>query len=267
MRVRELWMYPLKSAAGIALEEMTLAARGPLFDRRWMMIHRDGGFITARKFPRLVLVKPEIRDGGLVLTAPGMEPLAVGETSGRDRINVTIWKDEVSAALVGERADAWLSQFLEMDCRLVAMDDEARRCMVHDNGFEQDEVSFADGMPVLIANEHSLHDISQRAGEDFDMQRFRPNIVIDGAPAFAEEDWTGVRIGSVTFKAVKPCRRCVFTTIDPFTAERHPQGEPLRTLNAYRKKENGVYFGLNVLAAEAGPIRIGDSVTILTEPS
>ncbi|CAM2009070.1 MOSC domain-containing protein [Acanthopleuribacter pedis] len=263
MLLRELWVYPLKSAAGIAVSEMTLAPRGPLFDRRWMMVDPEGKFLTARKLHRLLLLKTEIRGDSLVLSGPGMAPLVVPTADGRERIPVTIWKDTVDAALVGGEADAWLSAFLGTAGRLVVMDEQARRCMTHDAGFEQDEVSFADGMPVMVANENSLLDLNARAGENFSMQRFRPNLVIDGAEPFAEEGWSGLRIGAVTFKAVKPCRRCVLTTIDPFTAEPHPRGEPMRTLSGYRKKEDGVYFGLNLTATNNGVIRRGDPVTVL----
>lgn len=263
MQVEALWTFPLKSAAGIALNEMVIEPRGPRYDRRWMLIDNDNGFITARKYPRLVLVQTRLVNGKLHLSAPGQSDLVVPAASGRARVPVTIWKDRVDAALVSEEVDAWLSAFLGVPCRLVAMDNAARRTMVHDAGFENDEVSFADGMPVLLCNAASLAQVNTWAGEDFPMLRFRPNVVFSGAPAFAEDDWRELQIGELVFRAVKVCRRCVLTTIDPENGEKHPRKQPLATLAIHRKVEGGVAFGLNLSPVGSGTLRVGDAVTVL----
>lgn len=263
MQVEALWTFPIKSAAGIALDAMAIEPRGPRYDRRWMLIDSTGGFITAREYPRLVLVQTRIVDGRLHLSAPGQRDIVVPEADGRERMAVTVWKDRVDAALVSTEVDAWLSAFLGVSCRLVAMDNAARRTMVHDAGFENDELSFADGMPVLLCNTASLAAVNDWAGEVFPMLRFRPNIVMSGAAAFAEDDWREVQIGSLVFRAVKVCRRCVFVTVDPETGEKHPRKEPLATLAIHRKVPGGVAFGLNLTPVAPGTIRVGDAVTVL----
>ncbi len=263
MQVEALWTFPVKSAGGFTSDEMAIEPRGPRYDRRWMLIDGDGGFITARKHPRLVLVQTRLVDGCLHLSAPGQRDLVVPAATGQARVPVTIWKDRVDAALVDEKVDAWLSAFLGVPCRLVAMDNAARRTMAHDAGFENDEVSFADGMPVLLCNTASLAQVNSWAGEDFPMLRFRPNVVFSGAAAFAEDDWRELQIGSMVFRAVKVCRRCVFTTIDPESGEKHPRQQPLATLAIHRKVPGGVAFGLNLAPVGSGTIRVGDTVTLL----
>jgi uncharacterized protein YcbX len=160
-------------------------------------------------------------------------------------------------------ADEWCSEYLGFECRLVYMDDLCERSTDPQFSLSHDIVSFADGFPCLLISEASLEDLNTRAPMQVSMRRFRPNLVISGCPAFAEDEWQRLRIGSVEFAAVKLCSRCVLTTIDPKTSEQHPHQEPLRTLGRYRRQpDRSINFGQNLIPRGSGKIRVGDRIEI-----
>ncbi|MGC9671005.1 MOSC domain-containing protein [Planosporangium sp. 12N6] len=236
-------------------------------DRRWLVVDPDGTFVTQRAVPRLALVRPHPGDGGgLVLRAPGVADLEVPAPTGNDLMPVTVWRDTVDAAPAGPAADDWLTAVLDRKVRLVHLDDPTRRAPSPKYAQAHDRVSFADGYPLLLANAASLDGLNdwlvEAGDEPVPMTRFRPNVVVTGAPAWAEDDWLGrrVRIGGVTFRAVKPCGRCVVTTIDQETAER--TGQPLRMLGRRRRFEAGLLFGLNLIPDGVGSITVGDPVEV-----
>jgi hypothetical protein len=260
-----LFMYPLKSAAGLSLERATVEPLGLEHDRRWMVVRPDGSFITGREVPSLVLVRPVPQAGGLHLSAPGMPELHVpAPPEGAPRLDVTVWEDTCSAARAGAEADGWLSRYLGEPAALVYVDARMERPVDPAYAAPSDRVGFADGFPLLLLSEASLADLNQRLAHPVPMARFRPNLVVGGCGAFAEDGWKRLRIGTVELAVVKPCARCVFTTVDPESARPDPGQEPLRTLATFRRQGGkGVMFGQNVLVRRPGTLRVGDAVEVL----
>jgi uncharacterized protein YcbX len=267
MQVTELNIYPIKSTRRIALQQSDVLPRGLPWDRRWMLVDDEGRFITARKHPRLATVQTLVDGDELHVSAAGCPAfsLPLRPTQGR-RVEVTVWRDTLHAVPAGARADAWFSELLGLNCRLVQMTDDVVRGVNPDYGLAGDQVSFADGFPLLLISEASLADLNGRLLEPVEMRRFRPNLVVDGALPYAEDGWRRIRVGDVEFAGVKNCSRCVFTTVDPDSGAMHPDQEPLRTLSGYRRRpEGGVFFGQNLIPRGSGVIRVGDGVTVLDE--
>jgi len=260
--------YPLKAAAGLDLEATLAQRRGLAHDRRWMVVDSEGIFLSQRQHPRLALISPTLGDRGeLTLRAPEMPALVVPvPPADRERIRVQIWRDHVRVAPGGQRADTWLSRFLDLDCRLVHLPDDVRRRVDVAHARPGDHVSLADGFPYLLTTEDSLADLNTRlaantpGGAPVPMARFRPNLVVRGAPPFAEDGWRRFRIGEVAFRVAKPCSRCSVITVDQQTA-RCGQ-EPLRTLATYRQWDGKVWFGINLVAENAGRLRVGDALVL-----
>ncbi len=265
MHVASLHIHPLKSAAVLDVDTLDIMPRGPIGDRRWMVIDAANRFVTARAEARLVLIHALPQGEGLLLSAPDTTPLCVAAPTDALRIVVRIWNDHVDAVLADEDAHAWLSAFLGRPVRLVYMDSAGRRAVDPAFGTADDEVSFADGYPLLVISRSALEGLNARLVQPITMTRFRPNIVIEDCAPHAEDDWRRVRIGAVEFDAVKTCTRCVFTTIDPVSGVRDPGGEPLTTLRSYRRADagNDVLFGMNLIARDTGTLRLGDPVGVL----
>lgn len=264
MHLSALYRYPLKSAAAIAVDAAEVTARGLRGDRHWLVIDGDDRFVTGRQCPLLVRVVARDHDDGLRLQAPGHEALDVATPAATaPRRRVTVWRDEVDAADAGDAAADWLSRVLQRPLRLVAMDARSRRAVDPAYGRSGDEVSFADGYPLLVVGHAALAALNARLARPLPMLRFRPNLVVDGGEAHAEDGWRRVRIGTIAFDAVKPCTRCVFTTVDPASGTVDADGEPLRTLKTYRRSAAGITFGMNLIARGGGTLRLGDAVTVL----
>ncbi|MFF4224496.1 MOSC domain-containing protein [Streptomyces abikoensis] len=266
--------YPVKSMAGCAPGEAAVEPWGLAGDRRWMVVDPEHRMITQRQEPRLALAAAEpLPGGGVRLTAPGAEPLEVAVPAPADgpggTVVAEIFRDKVEAVPAGGAAAAWLTAFLGTGARLLHMDDPARRRPVDpDYARPGETVSFADGYPLLVTTTASLRELNSliargdRATEGpLPMDRFRPNMVVDGTAPWAEDAWRRVRIGEVTFRAVKPCARCVVTTTDQRTAERGK--EPLRTLARHHRIDGKAVFGRNLIPEHTGTVRVGDPVEIL----
>jgi uncharacterized protein len=262
MRLAEIRIYPVKGLRGLSVASAAVEPWGLAGDRLWMVVDDNGRFVSQREAPAMALIGAEQDGEGLRLTMPGHEPIAVARPTGA-LIEVVVWRDVVPALAAGAAADAWLSVALGRSCRLVHMDDPAAARPV-DQGYgePQDRVSFADGFPLLATNTTSLADLAARAAlPDLSMDRFRTNLVIEGAAAWAEDRWTELRVGEAVFAVVKPCARCAVTTVDQERGERHPENEPLRTLFTFRRNERGQpIFGQNLIPRRLGAIRVGDAV-------
>jgi uncharacterized protein YcbX len=257
-----LYVYPVKSMAGISLARAELDLRGIRHDRRWMLVNSEGQFLTQRQLPRMSLIHPELSRNHLTLRAPAMVPLQLPIESGNaDRLEVKVWRDRCVACSVGPEAAAWLTRFLGTDCQLVYLPDDVVRPVDRDYAGPRDQLGFADGFPLLVIGQASLDDLNTRLDEPLPLQRFRPNLVIAGARPYAEDRWRRVRVGETVLRLAKPCSRCVITTVDPSTGVRG--SEPLRTLASYRRRDNKVFFGQNALHAGHGALTIGDPVSIL----
>lgn len=263
--------YPIKSCRGQAVDTAVVEPWGLAGDRRWMLVDHAGVAVTARKYPQLVLVSPELDDGGLRVQAPAADPLLVRTPAGFARTDVEVSSSRLAAAPASDEAHAWFSRVVGQPVRLVYLDDPTRRRPNPAYSRAHDRVSFADGYPLLLATEESLAALNDliaagpRAEEGpLPMTRFRPNLVVAGAPAWAEDRWRTVRIGVASFRVVKACDRCVFTTIDTATAR--TGREPLPTLARYRRWEGKVWFAVNLIPDSPGVIvQAGDQVEVIAE--
>ena len=268
-RLASIILYPLKSAAGVELDASRIEARGLAGDRRWMVVDPEGKCLTGREYPRLVLVRARIGDGGLRLEAPGLAPATVTRAapgSGLDGARpVTMWGGDTRGVDAGDEAASWFSALLETPVRLVEMTDDCLRAADPEVARPGDLVSFADCFPVLLIGRSSLDELNERLGEPTSMRRFRPNLVVEGAPPFAEDHWWRLRIGEVEFEGAENCERCTFPTIDPDTAVKDARREPMRTLATFRRRpEGGVFLGQNLIPRTFGTVRVGDEVEVLT---
>lgn len=262
----QLYRYPVKSIAADALSSAEVEPRGLRGDRRWMVVDSQGKFVTGREHGALTRIRATTHDGhALTLSAPGHGSVrAVSQPDGV-RQRVTVWKNTVDALPANEAADAWISDYLGQPARLVFMDDAARRPVNPERGQPGDEVSFADGYPLLLISQAALDALNAKLPAPIPMQRFRPNLVVAGTAPHAEDGWRRIRIGTIEFDVVKPCVRCVFTTVDIDSGLRDPGGEPLRTLIGYRRTPSGVTFGQNLIPRGSGRLQVGDAVTVLAQ--
>ncbi|WP_079125425.1 MOSC domain-containing protein [Streptomyces lushanensis] len=272
-----LRVHPVKSMAGCTPEHALVEPWGLAGDRRWTLIDGTGKVVTQRQQGRLALARAEPRpDGGIRLHAPGHEPLTVLEPppaepgpGGAGTVVVDVFGTRVEAVPAGSEAHDWASTYLGVEVRLVHLDAPASRRPV-DPLFARpgETVSFADGFPLLVTTLASLDALNSWIADGdhaqegpLPMDRFRPNLVVAGTAAWAEDHWRRVAVGEVTFRVAKPCGRCVVTTTDQRTAERGR--EPLRTLGRYRKTDGRLIFGQNLVPESTGTLRVGDPFTVL----
>lgn len=265
IKVTELNFYPVKSCGGTALDTAEIALRGIKHDREWLVVDAStNNFISQREIAKMCLIRPDLSQSGdeLTLSAPGMDAIKVPITKTCGQRRVTVWSKACKADDQGDPAAQWLSKFLDTDCRLVRMADEHKRQV--DQRYakrKSDQVGFADDFPILLISEESLVDLNTRLDEKLPMNRFRPNIVVEGCNAFDEDKWNTVKIGDLLFDVVKPCARCVITTVDQANANKGP--EPLKTLTAYRNSRNRLLFGQNLVHHSPGTLRIGDTLAVI----
>ena len=256
--VTQLFIYPVKSLAGIALEQSDIDSMGLKYDRRWMVVSPEGQFITQRTVPKMALIATDITNGRLTLSTSNKDKHEVALTTTQsEQMDVVVWKDSLRVSRVGDAVDEWLSDVLGIACHLVYIEDHVvRQC---DLAFsdEGERTGFADGFPILIVSEESLNDLNQKLDTPVDMRRFRPNIVISGVEPFAEDQLTQFSIGDIPMKGVKVCSRCPLTMNDPDLGERTSQ-EPIATLSTYRKWDGNIFFGMNVIQQKQGRIKRGD---------
>jgi uncharacterized protein YcbX len=275
IEVASLHVYPVKGLAGVERERLELEVHGPAWDREWMLTDPDGVFVTQREDSRLALLQPEVDESSGVLRLRVREgdplevPLAASDRAIRE---VRVWFDSQRALDEGDAAAAWLEQQLGRPLRLVRVAPDHARAVPAQFTSGSATQRFTDAFPLLITSEAALDDLNAKLGATLEMRRFRPNIVLRGAAAHAEDDWKRIRIGEVDFAFGKRCARCQVTTIDPDTAEIAQAGEPLRTLATYRtleitnpdgNTERGVFFGANYIHSNSGSIARGDEVEIL----
>jgi uncharacterized protein YcbX len=260
--VSGLFIYPVKSCAGIAVGEARVGVTGFDLDRRWMVVGDDGRCVTQREQPRLALVRVKVREDRLQLEAPGLSVLEVpfqrhpGPTA-----RVALWKDECDALDEGRAAAEWFSNHLCSSARLVRLADDDARPLGNTSAQPGDRLSFADAYPLLLLSQASLDGLNRRLALPVPMDRFRPNIVVTGCGPHGEDRWRRARIGEVDFRFAKPCARCVITTTNQETGERGR--EPLQTLKTYRMQDGEVLFGQNLVHGGRGLVRVGDRVVVL----
>lgn len=266
MHLAKMFIYPIKSCAGIEVSRAKLDRFGLQWDRRWMLVDSQGRFITQRSQPMMSQLRPALKDDHLEVrfTGPGveLEPLRLSlEPDVGDTQEVVVWQDQVPAVAVGEEADRWFSQALGQSCRLVFMSEATHRYVDPDYAREQETVSFADGFPILLTAEASLAQLNGYLSRPIGMERFRPNLVVAGSEAFAEDQWQRIQIGEMGFQVAKPCSRCAVPGIDPETGEK--DGEILKVLSQHRRGgDRKVYFGQNLTYSGEGELCVGVPVML-----
>jgi hypothetical protein len=266
LRLSALYRYPLKSAKGEGLQQVGLDKLGLDGDRRWMLVDEASGrFLTQRAVAQMSQLSALWNaQGGLTLSAPGHSPIDIALPASDAQLRgVTIWRDTLRVPDAGDEAGAWVSEFIGKPTRLVQVPLDRARTTEAGYGKDDDQVAFADGYPLLLIGQASLEDLSQKVGRTLEMLRFRPNLVIEGSDAYAEDGWKRIRIGDVEFRVVKSCARCILTTIDPQTGERSADREPLASLQKYRSEDDGAMFGQNLVNDGNGRLEVGMPVTVL----
>lgn len=270
--IAALTVYPVKSCAGVAVDEAVLTEAGLDLDRAWMVVDARGDFVSQRECPRMALVRPQIKTFEIILRAPGMLALHLGIDTVEQPARVRVWDDEVQAFDMGDVAAQWFTDFLGRPARLVRFDPAHRRLssLRWTGGIEATN-QFSDGFPMLVSSEASLTGLNQRlqaAGHaPVEMARFRPNLVLGGVEAHDEDRLGVLRIdtgsGQAELKPVKPCARCPIPDIDPATALSNPAvGHTLQTYRRDRRLDGAVTFGMNaiVLRGDGQVLRVGQSV-------
>ena len=260
MKVHSLFVYPVKSLSGIEVTSFNTDDFGPVGDRRWMIVDDERRFVTQREHPELARVETRLDGDQVVINIP--DEGEFGLYASNDELRVLVWRDWVKALEGSQDANDALSRFCRKSVRLVFMPDSSFRRVDAGRVDEYRRVGFADGFPFLITNTASLAELNSRLEVPVEMRRFRPNIVIEGADAWDEDHWQSLSIGNSSLSIVKPCSRCVMTTVDPSTGLKDAAVQPLRTLSRYRRTEEGVIFGQNAIHESPGLIRVGEPVTV-----
>jgi len=265
VEVAALYVYPVKSCAGIRYRRATLDGRGLQHDRGWMVVDGHDEFLSQREHPRLALITPQIDADTLRLTTPEGQTLAVPTSgiAGPTR-HVRIWRDWCEAVDQGDDVAQFFSDWLEEPVRLVKMADDYERQVNPGDTQKPAITGFSDGFPLLLISEASLDDLNSRLDTPLPMNRFRPNLVVKGCDRFAEDGWQRLKISTITFDVAKPCDRCAVTTTDQATGARGV--EPLRTLTTYRRGGSEIFFGQNIIHRAEGTIAVGDPIEVVSRP-
>ncbi|EKN4206861.1 YcbX family protein [Yersinia ruckeri] len=263
----KIYIHPVKSMRGLQLSHAQVDSSGLAFDRVFMITELDGTFITARNNPKMVTFTPALLIDGLFLTAPDGESASIRFCDFAATAAPTeVWGNHFTALIAPTAINHWLSGYFQREVQLRWLGPELTRRVKR-----QPEIplSFADGYPYLLINEASFTELQQRCPASIKMEQFRPNLVVTGASAFAEDSWQVIRVGNVIFDLVKPCSRCILTTVSAESGKKHPTAEPLMTLQKFRTADNGdVDFGQNMTARNSGIIRVCDNIEVLaTKPS
>jgi uncharacterized protein len=247
--ITALNIYPVKSCAGIALSRAQLTTTGFEHDRQWLIVQPTGKFVTQRERPRLALIRTELSGRTLKLHAPGQDPLEIPTDQDGAAMQVQVWKDHCASIDAGDAAATWLERYLGQPHRLVRFDPAFRRRADPEwTGAIESYAQFSDAFPWLLISQASLDDLNSRLDAPLPMNRFRPNIVVDGLEAFEEDEVAELTTGQIALRPVKPCTRCAITTTNQETGERTGD-DPLRTLRTFRldRQLKGVTFGQNVI--------------------
>jgi len=257
-KLTDLIIYPVKSLKGISLTSSNAGLKGFQYDRRWMLVDDAGHFITQRTLPVLATLGVTKSNKGWTISY-GQERINIPhELSTKEKKKIVVWDSHLEVSLAPYFYGEWLSDHLNIHCHLVYMDENVKRPVDAHYQTNNELVSFADAFPYLLIGESSLQDLNSRMKDPVPVDRFRPNLVFSGGEPFYEDTFDRIEIGEAVFKAVKPCARCIVTTTDQQSGLRG--SEPLLTLSKYRKKENHVLFGQNLICLKEGKIKVGDTL-------
>jgi hypothetical protein len=261
----EIWIYPVKSLGGIALQEAKVEPRGLRHDRRWMLVDEAGRFVSQREIPRMALLGTAVEPPHLTVfwKKNPSEKIQIpldAPASELEKLRVQIWDDQCQAQVLSKEINDWFSENLKQNLRLVVMPETSRRWADGRYAPKGQHVSFADGFPFLLIGQASLDDLNSRLAQPLPMNRFRPNFVFTGGEPCEEDSWREFQISNVQFQCVKPCARCIIPTTDQETAAR--AAEPLKTLATFRKSGHKILFGQNVVWLGEGEawVKVGDEI-------
>jgi uncharacterized protein YcbX len=262
LTLSKIFIYPVKSLAGIEVSSSPVDSKGLVHDRKWMLIDSDHQFLSQRRLAKMALINTKIEGDTLILSTSTSGSLTLPlHPEGGDEIETTIWKDQCLAKTVSIEADQWLSDFLGIKCKLVYQPSHIIRPVDPNYAEATDKVNFSDGFPFLIVSDASLITLNQEMEIPLPMLRFRPNLVISNCESYAEDSWREIQINSISFRLPKACSRCSVPTIDTETAQTNK--EPLTTLSRLRRWNNKVFFGQNALHDNSGKLSVGDPVEII----
>jgi uncharacterized protein len=262
LTLSQIWIYPIKSLGGISLQTAKVMPKGLEFDRRWMLVDSTGQFLTQRIHSKMALFKPSLADGQLLINYKEHSIAFSTDQALDGAFTARIWDDTVSVTEVNKDLNEWFSEHLGINCQLVRFPEKNERRVDPGYAPTEEHVSLADAYPFLIIGQSSMDDLNKRLPQPLSIKRFRPNFVFIGGEPYEEDYWQNFTIGSTQFIGVKRCSRCPLPTVDPETGEKGV--EPLRTLSTYRKIDNKVYFGQNLLAIDHTEINVGDRITLKT---
>jgi hypothetical protein len=263
LKLLSISVYPIKSLAGITLEQSNALVTGLQWDRNWLLVDEGGKQITQRQFPKLALLQPELSNTHLSISAKSKTEYRCDirlDEKGTEPIKVKVWDDVCTGMHLSEFYDEFFTDYLKFPCKLVRMPTIPDRWVRAKNQPHEIPVSFADGYPYLIISDQSLNFLNNKLGDGVEMRRFRPNLVLQMEEAHQEDQLDEFALGSALFKMIKPCGRCMITTINPETAEKGR--EPLLTLNTYRRQHGQVNFGFNAICIDSGKITKGDQILV-----
>jgi hypothetical protein len=263
LQISQLYIYPIKSLGGIALNSSRLTDRGLEHDRRWMLIDENNRFLSQRENAQMALFKPGLESDAIRVTYSADNSfIQIPFTALKQgTVQVTIWDDTCTGQYVSDEVDAWFTQKLGINCRLVYMADDSHRPTDPRYTTEGTITSFADAYPLLLIGQASLDDLNSRLAVALPMNRFRPNIVFTGGEPYSEDTMQHIIINGIDIYGVKLCARCIMTTIDQVTAQKSK--EPLKTLAGYRRKGNKILFGQNLANMGEGILNIGDELQVM----
>lgn len=258
MQLKAIYIYPIKSLGGFAVQQSVVTQRGLKLDRRYMLVNKAGEFLTQRNMAELALFRVKQVQNGFEVWFDNSHIFIPETLNLGQKIEVTVWDDKVEALLADATINNWFSQHLNTTVQLVYLPDESLRNVPHPYAKNNEQVSFADAYPILIISEASLYHLNNQLDEKIGMDRFRPNMVVTGCDAHAEDLLQTFFINNAQFRFTKPCARCHVTTINQQTAVKGV--EPLKTLATYRTENHKINFGANVMVLSTGEIAVGQNL-------
>jgi uncharacterized protein len=264
VKLSDIYIFPVKSLGGVRMHQSYVLNPGLEYDRRWMLVDPDGNFISQRTHPNMAMLSIEWNSGEFrildKLNPNDNIALPIIPTYTKLK-KVKVWDDTIIAPLVDPAISKWIQKKIQFPCELVHMPESVTRPIDEKYATSDESVSFADAMPYMLISHASLDDLNSRLGHPVQMDRFRPNLVVSGTAPFEEDSWDIIQIGTVPFKIVKPCARCVMITVDQETGK--VGKEPLTTLSTYRKAGNKIFFGQNLIPLGKGLIRQNEVVKVV----
>jgi uncharacterized protein len=267
LKISQLYIYPVKSLAGISLLTSKVTDRGLAYDRRWMLVDAQNKFLTLREYPKMALLLTQLSENNLIIQEKNNPENSISiplEIQNDNLEQVTIWNATVDAIDCGKEISNWFSSILGGFCKLFYMPETSLRPVVTTSGFHPEGkfTSFADAYPFLLLGEASMSDLNKKSKNELSILRFRPNIVFSGGEPYSEDSVQNFEINGITFTGLENCARCGIPNVNPQTGLLDTQNQPLKTLAKYRNVDKNIIFGRNVVHSGIGEIAIGNEIIL-----